>query len=161
MTPCTLLQTMPSAQSGNCHFLAHIPSWWWGWGMHGHPLSLYSVSTIMYKAVVYDPTERAGTLPLFLLYPDMHSVSSTNFATTISTKIGHFQTGCSASPPPPTLCIICEKGGGGNPLQRTERCTFLNWGDIGFVAAYGRRPVIRLGLREGTVLSDLPPLTNL
>ncbi len=34
----------------------------------------FTISFISYKAVVYSPTEWAGTLPLFLLYPYMDSV---------------------------------------------------------------------------------------
>ena len=37
--------------------------------VHGHPLSLYLVSTIMYKVVVYSLAERAVELLLFLIYP--------------------------------------------------------------------------------------------
>jgi hypothetical protein len=43
----------------------------YGEGLHAHSLSL---STIMYKVVVYVPAERADKLPLFLLYPCMYSV---------------------------------------------------------------------------------------
>ncbi len=43
------------------------------------PLCVYSViSTITYKVVVYAPTERADTLPLFLLYSYMFSVMSSS-----------------------------------------------------------------------------------
>ncbi len=35
-------------------------------GAHPPP---FNISTIMYKAVVYAPAERADTLPIFLLYP--------------------------------------------------------------------------------------------
>jgi hypothetical protein len=42
-----------------------------GWGAHPPPFTL---STITYKVVVYSPDEKAGTLPLFLLYPFMYSV---------------------------------------------------------------------------------------
>jgi hypothetical protein len=34
----------------------------------------FTISTIMYKVVVYAPAEMADTLPLFLLYPYIHSV---------------------------------------------------------------------------------------
>jgi hypothetical protein len=59
-------------QSGNCHLLAYIPSWWkigpaWlGWGVARPPL--FTLSTIKYKVVGYVPAERADTLPKFLLY---------------------------------------------------------------------------------------------
>jgi hypothetical protein len=36
-------------------------------GVHAHPP--FTIFTIMYKVVVYAPTERADTFPLFLLYP--------------------------------------------------------------------------------------------
>ncbi len=36
-----------------------------------------TLSTIMYKVVVYAPAERADSLPLFLLYPYMYSVNFT------------------------------------------------------------------------------------
>ncbi len=37
----------------------------------------YTVYNITYKVMVYAPTERADTLPLFLLYPYMYSVVNT------------------------------------------------------------------------------------
>ena len=37
----------------------------------------FTISTITYKVVLYAPAERAGTLPLFLLYPYKYSVVHT------------------------------------------------------------------------------------
>jgi hypothetical protein len=34
----------------------------------------FTISTVMYKVVVYAPAERADTFPLFLLYSYMYSV---------------------------------------------------------------------------------------
>jgi hypothetical protein len=79
----------------------------------------------------------------------MYSVIAINFATTISAKTFTNR-----------LIVSSMKSRTSPPPQHTERCTFINLGDIGFVAAYGR-PVIGLGIREGTVLTVLPPLTNL
>jgi hypothetical protein len=42
--------------------------------VHAHSLSLYLVSIIMYKVVVYSLAERADTLLLFLFYPYLYSV---------------------------------------------------------------------------------------
>ncbi len=39
----------------------------------------FTISTIMYKVVMYAPAERADTLPLFLIYPYMYSVGITYF----------------------------------------------------------------------------------
>jgi hypothetical protein len=44
-------------------------------GCHTHPH--FTISIITYKFVVYTPTERADTPPLFLLYPYMYSVEYT------------------------------------------------------------------------------------
>jgi hypothetical protein len=59
-------------QSGNCHFLAYIPvtleklaQLGEGGGVHYYPP--VTISTIMFKVVVYAPAERADTLPLFPL----------------------------------------------------------------------------------------------
>jgi hypothetical protein len=46
---------------------------WWEW-------ECFTISTITYKVVVYDPAERADTLPLFLLYPYMYSVVKIRWA---------------------------------------------------------------------------------
>ncbi len=40
----------------------------------GVQATLFIISTITYKVVVYAPAENADTLPLFLLYPYMYSV---------------------------------------------------------------------------------------
>ncbi len=65
-------------QTGKGYFLAYIhregkisPAWW-GWRVHATPP--FTLSTMTSKVVVYHPAERAGTLPLFLHYPYMHSV---------------------------------------------------------------------------------------
>ncbi len=39
--------------------------------------TLFTISTITYKVVVYAPAKRTDTLPLFLLYPHMYSVVTT------------------------------------------------------------------------------------
>jgi hypothetical protein len=39
----------------------------------------FTLSTITSKVVVYAPAKRAGTLPLFLLYPYMYSVLHTSY----------------------------------------------------------------------------------
>jgi hypothetical protein len=70
--------TTEYTQSGNYHFLAYIPfhhdgknycstAYKWGcMGVHAHPLSLY----LPYCSCgIYVSAERAGALPLFLLYP--------------------------------------------------------------------------------------------
>jgi hypothetical protein len=66
-------------QSGNGHFLAYIPSWWWNQPslvrMEGARPPLFTKSTITYKVVVvYAPAERGrytpliSPLPLYVLY---------------------------------------------------------------------------------------------
>jgi hypothetical protein len=42
--------------------------------VYAHCPTLFAISTITYKVVVSVPTERADTLPLFLLDPYMYSV---------------------------------------------------------------------------------------
>ncbi len=44
--------------------------------MEGARKPPFTLSTIIYKVVVYAPAERADTLPRFLLYPYMYSVVS-------------------------------------------------------------------------------------
>jgi hypothetical protein len=39
----------------------------------------FTISTIIYKVVVYTPDEKADTLPLFLLYPYMYSLWQEHF----------------------------------------------------------------------------------
>jgi hypothetical protein len=43
----------------------------------------FTLSTITSKVVVYAPAERAGTLPLFLLYPYMYSVGQISAKTMV------------------------------------------------------------------------------
>ncbi len=44
-------------------------------GVHCTPIPFFTISTITYKVIVVCATaEKADTLPLFLLYPYMHSV---------------------------------------------------------------------------------------
>jgi hypothetical protein len=57
------MSTVKAAQPGVCVGHARHPS--------------FTVSTITSKAVVYAPADRADTLPIFLLYPYMYSVGST------------------------------------------------------------------------------------
>jgi hypothetical protein len=45
-----------------------------GGGAQCTPTPLFTISTITYKVVVCATAEKADTLPLFLLYPYMHSV---------------------------------------------------------------------------------------
>jgi hypothetical protein len=44
---------------------------WWGWEVRAQPPP-FTISTIMYKVVVYAPAERADSFLLFLLYPYMY-----------------------------------------------------------------------------------------
>jgi hypothetical protein len=53
-------QTTQYTQSGK------ISPAWWGEGARPPP---FTISTITYKVAVYAPVERAGTLPVFHLYP--------------------------------------------------------------------------------------------
>ncbi len=41
---------------------------------HCTPTPFHYISTIMYKVLVYAPAEMADTLPLFLLFPYIHSL---------------------------------------------------------------------------------------
>ncbi len=51
------VQTTEYTQSGDCRFLAHIPSWLVGvGGVHAHPLSAYYHHV---KLALYAPAERA------------------------------------------------------------------------------------------------------
>jgi hypothetical protein len=50
------------------HHDGKISPGWWGWG-GGASSPPFTIFTITYKVVVYGPAERAGTFPLFLLYP--------------------------------------------------------------------------------------------
>ncbi len=71
-----------------------------------------TISTIMYKVVVYAPSQRADTFPLFLLYPYMYSLPPThsppstvgqlNTHTSISDSFGNLlkRTGLSTLPYP-------------------------------------------------------------
>jgi len=48
--------TAEYTQSGNCHFVAYIISWWknqprWGWGVARPPP--FTISTITYKVMAY------------------------------------------------------------------------------------------------------------
>jgi hypothetical protein len=52
------------------------PAWLGGWGVHAHLLSP-NLPSRRYKVVVYSPAEKEDRLPLFLLYPNMYSVSAT------------------------------------------------------------------------------------
>ncbi len=59
----------------------------------GTRTSCFTISTITYKVVVAS-AEKADTLPLFLLYPYMYSVVSTNSARiyiSLSYKIKHIK----------------------------------------------------------------------
>jgi hypothetical protein len=67
----SLADTTEYTQSGNCHFLVYIPSWWKNQPSlvrvgGAHPPRV-PISTNAYKAGVYAPAVRADTLPLFLL----------------------------------------------------------------------------------------------
>ncbi len=76
---CLIGTSTEYTQSGNGRFLAYITSWMMeksaqpveGGGCTPPPFTLF---TIAYKVVVYAPTNRTDTLPLFLLYPYMYSV---------------------------------------------------------------------------------------
>jgi hypothetical protein len=54
----------------------------------------FTIATITYRVVVYAPAERAGTLPIFLLYPYMYSVVAAAYIdhkqkeSTLSTRVG-------------------------------------------------------------------------
>ncbi len=61
-------------ESGNCHFLAYIPSLTQPGEGGGALPPAFTISTITYKVVVYAPDERTDTLPLFLLHPYTYSV---------------------------------------------------------------------------------------
>ncbi len=56
------------------HHDGKISPAWRRWGGGGCTLTPFTISTFIYKVVVYAPAERADTFPLYLLYPYMYSV---------------------------------------------------------------------------------------
>ncbi len=53
-----------------------ISSAWWGGGVYAHPFR-FIYHQEQSCGVQYTPAERADTLPLFLLYPNIYSVMET------------------------------------------------------------------------------------
>ncbi len=78
---CDAWSGLQSTQSDNNHFLMYSPCMMEKLAHAGEGGSAcsppFTISTILYKVVVYTPAERADTLPLFLLYHYMCSVVST------------------------------------------------------------------------------------
>ncbi len=88
----TVVRSTGYTQSGNGHFMECIPSWWKNQPSlvraGGECPPPFAISIIMYKVVAYAPSERAGTLPLFLLYPYMYSVVGRTIGEDTSWRIG-------------------------------------------------------------------------